>query len=164
MLANVPPFVLSLFAYFTTDSKSDALGFLPFPMWLVSVKITSIQCIILIDKMYSFNRFPFNMKSLGGYLFAFSLDYLFVTYVIFNGASVFALVIGCYLFAIATIKDMSRTLRSINKKYKSTDAGRTLQMKKLSEFIQTYTDSKQLSKNHDDCVASYTKLLCIIYV
>lgn len=62
-------------------------------------------------------------------------------------ANFLSLGLGCYLFVVSSTRDMKGTLRSINKNSKSieTVANRSRTLKRLSEFVQLHSKTRQLS-------------------
>lgn len=92
-------------------------------------------------------RLPFDTKNLCGYLMGMALQSIIIRCACIFSANFLSLGIGCFIFVISSIRDMKGTLRSINKNAKSNEivANRSRSLKRLSEFIQLHSKTKQLS-------------------
>lgn len=93
------------------------------------------------------SRFPFDTKNLWGYLEGIVAEALIIRCACFFSANFLSLGAGCFLFMISSVRDMKGTLRSINKKVKSTEIGanRSHVLKRFTQFIKLHSETRQLS-------------------
>lgn len=97
-------------------------------------------------------RFPFDTKNLWGYLEGIVAEALIIRCACFFSANFLSLGAGCFLFMISSVRDMKGTLRSINKKVKSTEAvtNRSHVLKRFTQFIKLHSETRQLSSKPID--------------
>lgn len=117
--------------------------------WYVTHKLLNVITLCFFSKFiyifeYTMIRLPYDWKNPAGYLFTVAITLLVGMYPFqYMGCIVF-LALGSFIFAISIVKVFKVELHSINKMANDKQPRRNM-YKKLSEFIQMQSISKQLS-------------------
>lgn len=109
---------------------------------------------ILLNILYSLDayfsiqiyRFPFNWKNPIGYLFACSMEYIFISNICFAALYSTTFGVGSVFMLVWMNKDVKRDFSSINKAF-TVKKNQMEFTKRFTEIIQFYFDTKQFSSN-----------------
>lgn len=91
-------------------------------------------------------RFPFDSSNLMGYVIAFALEYIILSYEYLIIATTLGLGIGAFWFAKAATKEFQRILHVFNEKAQAKKSRSNVLKISLLEFIYTHGIVKQLSR------------------
>lgn len=111
---------------------------------------------ILLSIFY--RRFPFDVKSLSGYLISFILQYIMISISIFFVSSILSLLIGSDFMLTISTKDLRCELNAVDESVKhGEDCVRII--KRFSGFIEFHAESKQLSEYFDHLLEHEIELI-----
>lgn len=142
-----PKAIQCYFLYFATDSGAEAFA-LQVPMWwdfcsalhdlrtkirLFLNKSLTAQCVF---------RFPFDWKNPIGYSFAVLIQVILSVLMLNDAASLWPFLLAVVLYINAGAKDLTRTLKTINKSVKKKKLHSHI-MARLSESLDFYSDLKR---------------------
>lgn len=92
----------------------------------------------------TFQRFPFDWKTLHGYLAAYTIEFAAIYYIVYIAFCHSSFFIGSCEILMAFAKDLKQQLHVLIEK---PDQKQSEFKKKLSEFVQFHCDAKQLCTN-----------------
>lgn len=125
-----------LVVYFLTDQGNDIFQ-LPLPVWYVHRFFAfSIFFCYEILPVCLFRRFPFNTKTLIGYLIAVTIEFILAIHGFFIMANVSTFGMAAYFFTVAAIKDIERNLIKFNECTR-------LKRVNFSKTIKNHTNTKK---------------------
>lgn len=96
---------------------------------------------------FFFSRIPFDSKNPPGFLIAFTLQYIIISYELYVIACVLSLAVGAYLFAIAATNEIESGIHDINESTQIKPKNRLNFLQQFSIFISVHSTVKQLSKS-----------------